>query len=152
MVTVLLMILGFFAGLLGALTGIGGGVLLTPILALYFGIPIREALSLSDSQLEWLIAVAILSGALADALAGPVRIGNPAAGHEHVLKIRLDLPPGSQLELVGHLDQALARPGSPRHKANQRPCRSCAKGKRPHHGQFSAMVPHRTARGSLVDG
>ena len=28
------------------------------------GIPIRKALSLSDSQLEWLIAVAILSGAL----------------------------------------------------------------------------------------
>ncbi len=39
MVTVLLVILGFFAGLLGALTGIGGGVLLTPILALHFGIP-----------------------------------------------------------------------------------------------------------------
>jgi uncharacterized membrane protein YfcA len=46
-VTVLLMILGFFAGLLGALTGIGGGVLLTPILALYFGIPIREAIGTS---------------------------------------------------------------------------------------------------------
>ncbi len=47
MVTVLLVILGFFAGLLGALTGIGGGVLLTPILALYFGIPIREAIGTS---------------------------------------------------------------------------------------------------------
>ncbi len=47
MVTVLLIILGFFAGLLGALTGIGGGVLLTPILALYFGIPIREAIGTS---------------------------------------------------------------------------------------------------------
>ena len=47
MVTILLMILGFFAGLLGALTGIGGGVLLTPILALYFGIPIREAIGTS---------------------------------------------------------------------------------------------------------
>jgi len=46
-VTVLLIILGFFAGLLGALTGIGGGVLLTPILALYFGIPIREAIGTS---------------------------------------------------------------------------------------------------------
>lgn len=44
MVTVLLVILGFGAGLLGALTGIGGGVLLTPILALHFGIPIREAI------------------------------------------------------------------------------------------------------------
>jgi uncharacterized protein len=46
-VTVLLVILGFFAGLLGALTGIGGGVLLTPILALHFGIPIRQAIGTS---------------------------------------------------------------------------------------------------------
>jgi len=47
LVSVLLIILGFFAGLLGALTGIGGGVLLTPVLALYFGIPIREAIGTS---------------------------------------------------------------------------------------------------------
>jgi len=46
-VTVLLVILGFFAGMLGALTGIGGGVLLTPILALHFGIPIRQAIGTS---------------------------------------------------------------------------------------------------------
>jgi uncharacterized membrane protein YfcA len=47
MLTVLLVVLGFFAGLLGALTGIGGGVLLTPILALHFGIPIRQAIGTS---------------------------------------------------------------------------------------------------------
>jgi len=47
MVTILLVVLGFFAGLLGALTGIGGGVLLTPILALHFGIPIRQAIGTS---------------------------------------------------------------------------------------------------------
>jgi uncharacterized protein len=46
-VTALLVILGFFAGFLGALTGIGGGVLLTPILALHFGIPIRQAIGTS---------------------------------------------------------------------------------------------------------
>jgi uncharacterized protein len=46
-VTVLLVILGFFAGMLGSLTGIGGGVLLTPILALHFGIPIRQAIGTS---------------------------------------------------------------------------------------------------------
>jgi len=46
-VTVLLVVLGFFAGVLGALTGIGGGVLLTPILALHFGIPIRQAIGTS---------------------------------------------------------------------------------------------------------
>jgi uncharacterized membrane protein YfcA len=43
----LLVVLGFFAGLLGALTGIGGGILLTPILALHFGIPIRQAIGTS---------------------------------------------------------------------------------------------------------
>ncbi len=47
MVTALLVILGFCAGLLGAMTGIGGGVLLTPILALHFGIPIRQAIGTS---------------------------------------------------------------------------------------------------------
>lgn len=47
LVTLLLVIIGFLAGLLGALTGIGGGVLLTPILALHFNIPIREAIGTS---------------------------------------------------------------------------------------------------------
>ena len=47
MVAALLVLLGFFAGLLGALTCIGGGVLLTPILALHFGIPIRQAIGTS---------------------------------------------------------------------------------------------------------
>jgi uncharacterized membrane protein YfcA len=46
-VSVLLVVLGFFAGLLGALTGIGGGILLSPILALHFGIPIRQAIGTS---------------------------------------------------------------------------------------------------------
>ncbi|HEY4902626.1 MAG TPA: sulfite exporter TauE/SafE family protein [Candidatus Sulfotelmatobacter sp.] len=55
--SVLLVVLGFFAGLLGALTGIGGGVLLTPILALHFGIPIRQAIGTS------LIAVITTSAA-----------------------------------------------------------------------------------------
>jgi len=45
--TILLVVLGFCAGILGALTGIGGGVLLTPILALHFGIPIRQAIGTS---------------------------------------------------------------------------------------------------------
>jgi len=46
-VSVLLVVLGFFAGLLGAVTGIGGGILLSPILALHFGIPIRQAIGTS---------------------------------------------------------------------------------------------------------
>src|SRR6201981_1803299 len=53
----LLVILGFVAVLLGAVTGIGGGVLLTPILALHFGIPIRQAIGTS------LIAVITTSAA-----------------------------------------------------------------------------------------
>lgn len=47
MVTFLLVVFGFCAGLLGAITGIGGGVLLTPILILHFGIPIRQAIGTS---------------------------------------------------------------------------------------------------------
>jgi uncharacterized membrane protein YfcA len=47
MLSALLVLLGFFAGVLGALTGIGGGVLLSPILALHFGIPIRQAIGTS---------------------------------------------------------------------------------------------------------
>src|SRR6202162_3054481 len=44
MLSALLVLLGFFAAMLGALTGIGGGGLLTPILALHFGIPIPQAI------------------------------------------------------------------------------------------------------------
>jgi uncharacterized protein len=47
LVTVILVVLGFLAGLMGALTGMGGGVLLSPILALHFGIPIRQAIGTS---------------------------------------------------------------------------------------------------------
>lgn len=47
MLTTLLVLLGFCAGLLGALTGIGGGVILTPILALHFDVPIRQAIGTS---------------------------------------------------------------------------------------------------------
>src|SRR3979490_2846365 len=43
----LLVILGFVAGMLGSLTGIGGGVLLTPILALHFGSPSAQAIGTS---------------------------------------------------------------------------------------------------------
>jgi uncharacterized protein len=46
-ISVLLVVLGFFAGVLGAITGIGGGILISPILALHFGIPIRQAIGAS---------------------------------------------------------------------------------------------------------
>jgi uncharacterized membrane protein YfcA len=47
MLSALLLLLGFCAGLLGAMTGIGGGILVSPILALHFGIPIRQAIGTS---------------------------------------------------------------------------------------------------------
>jgi uncharacterized membrane protein YfcA len=47
MLSARLVLLGFFAGLLGAMTGIGGGIILSPILALHFGIPIRQAIGTS---------------------------------------------------------------------------------------------------------
>jgi uncharacterized protein len=40
-------ILGFFAGGLGALLGIGGGLIIIPILTLYFGVPIHQAIGTS---------------------------------------------------------------------------------------------------------
>src|SRR3974390_3090437 len=45
--TSLLAITSFVAGLLGALTGLGGGVVLVPVLALLFGVDIRYAIGAS---------------------------------------------------------------------------------------------------------
>ena len=47
MITLLLIVLGFVAGLIGALAGLGGGIIITPILALHFGVPIRVAIGTS---------------------------------------------------------------------------------------------------------
>jgi len=45
--TILLVVLGLFAGLVGALSGTGGGIILAPMLALYFGLPIQQAIGTS---------------------------------------------------------------------------------------------------------
>jgi uncharacterized protein len=42
-----LLLLGFFAGAVGALTGIGGGLVVTPVLTLLFGVPIHQAIGTS---------------------------------------------------------------------------------------------------------
>ena len=86
MVTVLLLVLGFCAGLLGALTGIGGGVLLTPILALHFGIPIREAIGTS------LVAVITTSA---------------ASSSVHLQRHTTDIRLGMTLELATSLGAAV---------------------------------------------
>lgn len=42
-----LVVLGFFSGGVGALTGIGGGLIIIPVLTLFFGIPIHQAIGTS---------------------------------------------------------------------------------------------------------
>jgi hypothetical protein len=86
MLSALLVLLGFFAGLLGALTGIGGGILLTPILALHFGIPIRQAIGTS------LIAVITTSA---------------ASSSVHLQRHTTDIRLGMTLELATSLGAAV---------------------------------------------
>ncbi len=43
----LLLVLGFVAGGVGALAGIGGGIIITPILAMYLGVPMHQAIGVS---------------------------------------------------------------------------------------------------------
>ena len=43
----ILILLGLIAGTIGALGGIGGGIIITPMLALYFGIPMHHAIGVS---------------------------------------------------------------------------------------------------------
>lgn len=53
----ILVAVGFGAGMVGALGGIGGGIVITPLLTLYFGVPIHQAVGTS------LIAVITTSAA-----------------------------------------------------------------------------------------
>lgn len=43
----LLILMGFAAGTFGALAGIGGGVIITPMLAIYFGLPMHQAIGVT---------------------------------------------------------------------------------------------------------
>ena len=86
MLSALLVALGFFAGLLGALTGIGGGILLSPILALHFGVPIRQAIGTS------LVAVITTSA---------------ASSSVHLQRHTTDIRLGMTLELATSLGAAV---------------------------------------------
>ena len=86
MLSPLLVLLGFFAGLLGAMTGIGGGILISPILALHFGIPIREAIGTS------LVAVITTSA---------------ASSSVHLQRHTTDIRLGMTLELATSLGAAV---------------------------------------------
>ncbi len=44
---VLLIAIGFFAGGVGALAGVGGGIIITPLLAIYYGLPMHTAIGIS---------------------------------------------------------------------------------------------------------
>src|SRR6201994_4717358 len=43
----LLVAIGFFAGGFGALAGVGGGIIVTPLLAIYFGLPMHQAIGVT---------------------------------------------------------------------------------------------------------
>src|ERR1051325_9446857 len=43
----LLILIGFCAGAFGALAGVGGGIIVTPLLAIYFGLPIHQAIGVT---------------------------------------------------------------------------------------------------------
>ncbi len=43
----LLILIGFCAGTFGALAGVGGGIIVTPLLALYFGLPMHQAIGVT---------------------------------------------------------------------------------------------------------
>jgi uncharacterized membrane protein YfcA len=45
--TLLLIALGAAAGAVGALAGLGGGIIITPVLAMYFGLPMHQAIGVS---------------------------------------------------------------------------------------------------------
>jgi len=42
-----LMAIGFFTGGFGAIAGVGGGVIITPLLLLYFGLPLQQAIGVT---------------------------------------------------------------------------------------------------------
>lgn len=43
----ILLLVGMIAGGVGALAGLGGGIIITPILVIYFGVPIHQAIGVS---------------------------------------------------------------------------------------------------------
>ena len=83
----ILLVIGFLAGLVGALAGVGGGIIITPVLSLYFGIPIAQAIGTS------LVAVITTS---------------TASSSVHVQRHTTDIKLGLTLELATALGAAIA--------------------------------------------
>jgi uncharacterized membrane protein YfcA len=82
-----LIALGLFAGGVGALVGVGGGIIITPVLAIYFGVPMHQAIGAS------LLAVIATSTATSSVYL-----------ERHVANIRL----GMTLELATTIGAAVA--------------------------------------------
>lgn len=82
-----LLVVGFFAGIIGALAGVGGGIIITPLLNLYFGIPLPQAIGTS------LVAVITTS---------------TASSSIHVQRHVTDIKLGLTLELATALGAAIA--------------------------------------------
>ena len=45
--TLILVVVGFAAGTLGSLVGLGGGILVIPVLAVYMGVSMHQAIGVS---------------------------------------------------------------------------------------------------------
>jgi uncharacterized protein len=83
----ILITIGAVAGSFGALVGVGGGVVITPILAMYFGLPIHQAIGVS------LVAVIATS---------------TASSSVHVERQTTDMRLGMTLELATTVGAAIA--------------------------------------------
>ncbi len=77
--TIVLMVIGFGAGFVGAIAGVGGGIIITPVLTIYFGVPLTQAIGTS------LIAVITTSA---------------ASSSVHVQRHTADIKLGMTLELA----------------------------------------------------
>ncbi len=84
--TMLLMVIGFGAGFVGAIAGVGGGIIITPVLTIYFGVPLLQAIGTS------LIAVITTSA---------------ASSSVHVQRHTADIKLGMTLELATALGAAV---------------------------------------------
>jgi uncharacterized membrane protein YfcA len=84
---VILIAVGIAAGGFGALAGVGGGVIITPILAMYYGLPIHQAIGVS------LVAVIATS---------------TASSSVHVERQTTDMRLGMTLELATTIGAAIA--------------------------------------------
>lgn len=101
---VLLPVLGFVVGVYGSFAGVGGGVVLTPVLSLAFGLSYPEAIACTMAQMVGMSASAVLRhwrlGHIDWKLAAFFLVGSlPGAALGRILLQRLDAAHGGDAEL-----------------------------------------------------